>query len=101
MLGAIDDKHIRIESPRNSGTLYHNYKGFFSLVSLAVCDADYCFWMFNVGEYGSNNDSGVLANSNIGKRFEREAFNLPEPKPLHECKFSPVPYYVLGYEIFL
>ena len=68
MIGAIDGKHIRIECPKNSGTVYHNYKGYYRLVLLAICDADYCFSMFDVGEYGSNNDSGVLANSNIGKR---------------------------------
>ena len=94
MLGAIDGKHIGIESPKNSGTLYDNYKEFFSLVLLAVCDADYCFSMFDVDEYSGNNDSGVLANSSVGKRFERGIFNLPEPKPLHGCKFSSLPYYL-------
>lgn len=67
---------------------------------LRVCDAGYCFSMFHVGECGSNNDSGVLANSRVGKRFERETFNLPEPKPLHGCKFSPFPYCLLSDEIF-
>ena len=71
VLGAIDGKHIRIECPKNSGTLYHNYKGFFSLVLLAVCDAPYCFHLFDVGQYGRNNDAGVLARSCIGKRFRK------------------------------
>ena len=34
---------------------------------------------------GSNNDSGVLANSSVGKRFESGTFNLPRSKPLHGC----------------
>ena len=55
--------------------------------------------MFDVGEYGSNNESGVLANSSVGKRFECGTFNLPEPKPLHGCKFSPLSYYLLGDKI--
>ena len=42
------------------------------MVLLAICDAKYCFTMCDVGQYGSNNDSGVLLNSKMGKK--RSAF---------------------------
>ena len=67
-VGAIDDKHIRIQCPKQSRTLLHNYKGLFSFVLLTTCDSHYCFTLFDVGQYGSNNDAGVLANSSIGKK---------------------------------
>ena len=100
VVGSIDGKHIRIECPKNTGTLYHNYKGFFSLVLLAVCDANYVFTMFDVGGYGSNNDCGILINSRMGKLLENEELNLPSSKELKDCKFNLLPYFLLGDEIF-
>ena len=68
-IGAIDGKHIAIECPSDTGSLYYNYKGFFNVVLMAVCDAHYVFSLMNVGDFGSNNNSGVLENSAMGKAF--------------------------------
>ena len=100
VLGAIDGKHIRIQCPNLSGTLFHNYKGCFSIALLAVCNADYCFTLYDIGSYGSNNDSGVLANSMMGKMLEDNRLKVPTPEKLDGCKFEPLPYFLVGDEIF-
>ena len=54
-----------MQGPKNSGSLYFNYKGRFSIVLMAVCDASYNFTLVDIGQYG---DSSVLNNSEMGKR---------------------------------
>ena len=100
VVGAIDGKHIAIEAPASTGTLYHNYKGFFSQVLLAVCDARYNFILVDVGQFGSNNDSGVLANSSMGRRFENGTIGLPDPEYKRGYTNGLLPYYLVGDEIF-
>ena len=84
VIGAIDGKHIRIQCPTFTGTQYYNYRGFFSLVLMAICDADYCFTMFDIGQFGSNNDSGVLANSSVGEAFENNTINFPQSREIND-----------------
>ena len=58
-IGTIDGNHIRIECPKMTLTYYYIYKGFYSIVLLAICGINYCFTLLDLGRYGSNNDSGV------------------------------------------
>lgn len=99
VIGAIDGKHIRIQCPSFTGTQFYNYKGFFSLVLMAICDANYCFTMFDVGQFGSNNDSGVLANSDMGAGFEYDQFKVPKKSFVNE-ETGSLPYFLVGDEIF-
>jgi len=43
LVGAVDGKHIRCINPKNSGSMFFNYKKYFSILLMAVVDSEYCF----------------------------------------------------------
>jgi len=81
--GAIDGKHIRLESPWNCGSAFYNYKNYHSLVLQAVADAECNFVIVDVGESGRNSDGGVFIASSFGQRFNEQKLNLPLPRKLY------------------
>ena len=100
-VGAIDGKHVAIQAPMHSGAKFHNYKGFFSVVLMAVVDANYIFRVVDVGGYGSGNDSGILWASEFGQALAEERLDLPDAEPLPGADhLGPVPYVFIGDEAF-
>jgi hypothetical protein len=83
-IGAIDGKHVRIIRPHESGSLYFNYKKYFSINLLAVCNANYEFIYVDVGCYGKSSDSTIFANSDLKKKMDEGVLNIPRPSPVIE-----------------
>jgi hypothetical protein len=98
-LGAIDGKHITMQAPDNSGSLFFNYKKTFSIVLLAICDANYRFTMVDIGEAGRQSDGGVFANSNIGFSIINDLVRLPEAEILPNSD-TVFPYVFVGDDAF-
>ena len=79
-VGALDGKHIAIKKPKKSGSEYFNYKGYFSVVLLALFDADYKFLWVNVGSSGSSSNAQIC--SKWKRRIENGTLGIPPPEPL-------------------
>jgi hypothetical protein len=90
---------VSIKCPANSGSLYYNYKHFFSVILLAIVDADYNFLYVDVGSAGRSNDSGVFCNSKLYELLEINQLGVPPPKPLPGRDVS-VPYVIVGDDAF-
>lgn len=76
-MGALDGKHVRIRCPKGSGTDFHNYKGYFSIVLFAMVDGDYCFKYINVGANGRASDGAIFKNSSLDTAMENNTLNMP------------------------
>uniref|UniRef100_A0AAZ1XSW5 DDE Tnp4 domain-containing protein n=1 Tax=Oreochromis aureus TaxID=47969 RepID=A0AAZ1XSW5_OREAU len=76
-LGAIDGKHIFIQPPPKSGSMYFNYKSRFSIILMAVVDANYKFVYASAGTQGRVSDAGVLAHSDLKEAMDTGTLNFP------------------------
>lgn len=96
-VGAIDGKHIRIFAPGKSGSLFYNYKDYFSIV-LAIVDADCKFICVDIGSYGKEGDSGIFNKSIIAENI-RTGDYFPSPGKLPNSN-EILPYVHIGDEAF-
>ncbi|CAH1983678.1 unnamed protein product [Acanthoscelides obtectus] len=94
-IGCIDGKHVRIICPDHSGSLNSNYKKFYSVVLLAMCDSDYRFTYINVGACGTDSDSNIFRRSSLFTKLQNGEIILPPPKPLPHTT-EPLPYMIIG-----
>ncbi|XP_060597835.1 uncharacterized protein LOC132751651 [Ruditapes philippinarum] len=100
-VGAIDGKHIVVRAPRNTGSLHFNYKGTFSIVLMALVDANLQFTMIDIGSYGRNSDGGVFAHSKFGTALSCNQLHLPLACVMPGAEeLGPMPYVILGDEAF-
>lgn len=97
-IGAVDGKHIWIIKPQHSGSMFFNYKDYFSTVLMAVADSDYQFTFVDIGSNSKDADPTILKNISFWKAIESGRLELPPPKPLPQSGKPDVPYALVGNE---
>jgi hypothetical protein len=76
-IGAIDDKYIRVTCPCHSGSLYYNYKQYFSSLLQAVVDADCRIIAVDIGAEGRQCDYANFRSSALFRMLESDCLNIP------------------------
>lgn len=95
LIALIDGKHVVLQTLINSRNDHYNYKSQFSIVLMAVADADYKFTFVNTGCQERISDRGFFKNCELYKRMKKNQINLPEPSVLPGREIE-VPYVFLG-----
>jgi len=84
--------------PTGSGSLFYNYKHFFSILLLALVDADHCFITVDVGK---SSDSNVFKNKNIRRKLKSNQLGIPGSRPLpNDENGKCIPIVIVGDEAF-
>jgi len=84
-----------------SGSLFHNYKHFFSILLLALVDANCCFIAVDVGAFRKSSDSNIFKKSHVRRKLESNQLGIPGSRPLpNDENGKGMPFVVLGDEVF-
>ncbi|CAL1267507.1 unnamed protein product [Larinioides sclopetarius] len=98
-IGAMDGKHVEIECPPNSVSDFINYKGFFSIVLLALVDANYKFLFVDIGCQGRISDGGVFKHTKLHALLNSKKLGLPPVTSLEDSNFM-APYVIVADDAF-
>lgn len=99
-IGVLNGKHVRLIQAPESASMYYNYKHFFPLVLMALCDANYCFVWLDVGTYEKDSDSGVFTET--FEILSENLLNIPEPRSItyNENDAYKLPHVIVADEAF-
>ena len=94
--GALDGKHIRIQYHANGGSQLYNYKGYHSIVLLALVDANYRFSWVQVGAPAAAFDAQLWNESTLGDAVITNSIEIPQQEPLPGDDRPIIPYFIIG-----
>ena len=68
--------------PQRGGSLFHNYKGFHSIVFLALVDGDCKFLWVDLGAAGSTSDAQIFKHTDLRHKIEDGSIGFPDSESL-------------------
>ena len=88
-----------MKKPKKTGSDCYNYKGFFSLVLLALVDTEYRFLWIDCRSNGSCSDAQIFNRNLLREKIEDSSLGLPPHEPLGEGG-PDLHYFLLGDNAF-
>lgn len=88
-----------MNKPANSGATFINYKGTFSIVLMALVDANYKFLFVDVGCNDRVSDGGVFNRSTLNIEMQTNSIGLP-PARLLPGSDVECPFYIVADDAF-
>ena len=98
-LGAVDGKHLVLQSPPTLGSHFFNYKKSHSVVLMAVAGPDYECLYSDVGTKGRVSEGGVWSKCTPLQSFADDTFPVLSPRPL-PFGTTEMPYVFVGVDAF-
>lgn len=95
-VGALDGCHLEVCPPKDNASDYYNYKGWYSIILLAVADHNYKFLSTSVGSPGKNHDANVFRRSKLPRNLASPLFSM-EAKTVEGVHVCPL---LLGDQAF-
>ncbi|KAJ8884481.1 hypothetical protein PR048_016338 [Dryococelus australis] len=99
-LGALVGKHIWLQCPAICRSNFFNYNCIFSLILIAVGDANYCFWYVNIGCQDRILYGGVFENANFHEQLQQNQLKIPPSHPLIGRE-NPCQFVLVADDVFL
>ena len=84
---------MAIRKPPKSKSLYHNYMGFFSVVLMALVDAEYRFRWVDIECEVSCSEDQIFNDSEL--KIKDGSIGFLEVSPIESCGPN-VPYFILA-----
>ncbi|XP_003723527.1 uncharacterized protein LOC100890618 [Strongylocentrotus purpuratus] len=96
-LGALESKCFEIKCPEDSGSIFYNYNGFYSIVLMALVDAKYIFLWIDVGY--ETYDAELFNSCELKQRLDSEPLGVSLPEPMSSDD-EDILYFFVGDETF-